>query len=640
MKKRVSVLLAAVFLITALACAAMPVGAAAYGQIVVTDGVSVDGDLADWQGVEKTTLSVRQADGSFAADAAEYFQTAASPDSLYFAVVVKDSAKSCDGLVRDQIRLSVVLPDGSVGILFTDCDTMNVVKGDTDAFPWWGAPADKANAFIPDNSFSKFVYNEDGTVTVEIRACLRDTLRSQLAEGATLKVAISYVDNMNITNTTYDGTAWHAYGTTDICAVTADKISGEIKLGTPVVQEVFTYEATACTSGAEADIDGDFWEWNDAEDWKAPEKYALDVWDAEQGVFVKSDSEYVQFRYTYGFLYFHLYAADANGRTVNGLVRDLVRLTVFFPEGEMAFYYFDSDNWFANNTLAWFITEGGFDGTAAEAQNAAILDNSNSSFVYDDGHVEIEGRINCRDTVKDYFVHGTELKVAISYMDTQTCNNTAHEGGHWVKWGTTETVALTEEQVSGKVTLNDPSYQDTSSMEIQEPTAGAVNKGYSFDATGGMTVKVTPFAGASSYRVNVFDRWPGADGDVYIPNKYVDFAGTEIAVEGLIADVDSTYQVIAFDDNGNVVAVYPAIDFVVGENESDNGNGDNGNNGESNDNDPPAGSGSDSDTPVPDSGSSKVPDTGVAASAVPAALLALSAAGFALTRKHRAGTRG
>lgn len=78
----------------------------------------------------------------------------------------------------------------------------------------------------------------------------------------------------------------------------------------------------------------------------------MDVYNPDTGLFTKSTDEYVQFLYTYGQLYFQVYAKD-EGETIDELVRDHVRFTVFFPDGSEAFYYYDCDDWYEAAAGAW-----------------------------------------------------------------------------------------------------------------------------------------------------------------------------------------------------------------------------------------------------------------------------------------------
>lgn len=617
MKKRISLLLTAALLLTSVAGTGMLASASTGVGKVEQDGVTVDGSLDEWGDAAKNSLSVYNGEGFDAAED-EYCQFIYSPDSLYFTMVVKDSTNTKDELVRDHLRLSVLLPDGSIGLFYSDNDGWNNA---TDCPSWWGYTG--ANAIGAASSTAVFTYNsDDGTLTVEGRACFTEEARAQLADGAQLKVALQYFDYMACNATTYSGSRWASFGSETVTAIAAESITGELTLGQVEEpggpeepdpdQEVFPYEAVAEKGGSEADIDGDFWEWEDAE------KYALDVYDPETGLFTKSEDEYVQFLYTYGQLYFSIYAKD-DGETIEDLVRDHVRFTVFFPDGSEAFYYYDCDDWYEAGAGAWFgLAETDVE---AEANNAALRDNSNSQFVYDDnGYVRIEGRINVRDNLKDVFVNGTELKVAIEYFDGQLCNGTEYAGSHWLKWGTTVLCAVGEEDVTGTVTLHDPEYQDTTDMEVQEPTEGAVNGSYTFHADGSMTITVEPFEGAASYRVNVFDRWEGTDGYTYVANQYVESDTPTLVVTDLTNGGDYGYQVIALDADGNTVAVYPVVAFTAGGAETEPTE--------------PAGPSEAPETEEP-SGSDEIPETGVALPAAALALAAVSAAAAVLLRKKQ-----
>lgn len=623
-KRIFSLIAAAALLIAAVACLPLTAGASSAPMAlwVKQDGITPDGDLSDWPAGDTIALGAYDAEsGKFVESEGEWCRFAWSPDSLYFAMVVKDVKNTMDGLLRDHFRLSVVLPDGSIGLFYSDEDGWNCMD---DACTWWGFTGTKA--FTQGNTTAKFAYREDGTIAIEGRACLTDAARAYLKDGTELKIALQYFDHMACNTGTYDGARWASYGATVICPIKAEQIGGTLKLveRMPEPQEVFTYEAKAVKGGSLTDIDGEFDEWGTAE------KQMFDRYDPARGVFVKSTDEYVQFQYVYGQLYFRVHAKD-DGFVLDQsapLTRDQVRLTVFFPGDERAFMYFDTDNWYEPQAGAWFGLGGG-DGNKAEAENAALRDNSNSAFRYADGFIDMEGRINVREECRDYFVNGKTFKAAIEYLDGQTCNGAAYDGKSWLKWGTTALVAIEKEQVTGTVTLFDPDYQELDDVTVQQPTDGAKNAGYTFGADG-MTVRVEPTAGAASYRAYVFDRWGSGDDTAYIANHWVDAEGTSLTVTKYEDDGDYAYQVVALDAEGKVLAVYPVVDFVGGK---EAGSGDDQPSGD----DKPAGDDKSSGDNEPGKSDepSVAPETGVALPIAAAAVLGGASAAAAVLRKKR-----
>lgn len=167
MKKRVSLILAAAMLLTVIAGTGLFASAATGVGKVEQDGVAVDGSLTEWADAAKNPLSVYNGEGFDAADG-EYCQFLYSPDSLYFAMVVKDDSNTKEVLVRDHLRLSVLLPDGSIGLFYSDNDGWNNA---TDCPEWWGYTG--TNAIIAANSIAQFSYNDDGTLTIEGRVSTR-----------------------------------------------------------------------------------------------------------------------------------------------------------------------------------------------------------------------------------------------------------------------------------------------------------------------------------------------------------------------------------------------------------------------------------------------------------------------------------
>ena len=282
MKKRVLPILLVLMLIVSSVCSFAFAAEATelyYAKAIAMDGITLDGDLSDWEGVEKYALSSYDKESN-AWSASNYFiQVATSPDSSYVSMIVPDSERTVDGIIRDQLRIGVITPEGKIGLMYTDCDTWNQTSAN-DLQGWWGVPATfTENAVIPNNSTSKFVYNDDGTVTVEARICLKDTTAAQAAPalkaGDTFQLAIQYYNHEYCTAQAYAGEGWYTLGTTAMVADTAEEITATFKIGEKPTQETFTYEAVAPVGGPEMDIiegvsedfETDFWEWEDEEDY-------------------------------------------------------------------------------------------------------------------------------------------------------------------------------------------------------------------------------------------------------------------------------------------------------------------------------------------------------------------------------------
>ena len=471
MKKRaLSILLVLMLIVSSVSTLAFAADATElyYAKSIAMDSITLDGNLNDWEGAEKYVLSsYDKANNSWSAS--NYFiQVATSPDSIYVALTVPDSEKTVDGIIRDQLRIGVVTPEGKVGLMYTDCDTWNQTSA-TDLQGWWGVDSSFTdNAIIASNSTSKFVYNADGTVTVEARICLKDTTAAveapALKTGDTFQLAIQYYNHEYCTAQAYAGDGWYTLGTTSMVADTAEEITATFKIGEKPTQEKFTYEATAPVGGPEMDIiegvskdfETDFWEWEDEEDglWEAAPKYPLDVYDSATGMYVKSETEYVQFKYVYGQLYFRIHAKDADGKSADGLIRDGVYITVVLPEGEVGRFFLGSDPSDAVLWKEWGV-ESWFDSTVQDpyGNNALTNNNTTGCFYYADGYVDVEGRVAVKDNYTHYFTGNTELKVGIVYRDNTSVLATSKEGGNWVKWGTTDATNHDADQVSGIVTL-------------------------------------------------------------------------------------------------------------------------------------------------------------------------------------------
>lgn len=575
MKKRaLSILLVLMLIVSSVCSFAFAAGAAElhYAKPIAMDGITLDGDLSDWEGAEKYALSSYEKESNAWSVSNYFIQIATSPDSIYVALTVPDSERTVDGIIRDQLRIGVITPEGKIGLMYTDCDTWNQTSAG-DLQGWWGVDSSFTdNAVIPNNSTSKFVYNEDGTVTVEARICLKDTTAAQevpaLKEGDTFQLAIQYYNHEYCTAQAYAGEGWYTLGTTAMVADTAEEITATFKVGHKPTQEKFTYEAVAPVGGPEMDIvegvskdfETDFWEWEDEADglWEAAPKYPLDVYDPATGMYVKSETEYVQFKYVYGQLYFRVHAKDADGKSVDGLIRDGVYVTVILPEGEVGRFFLGSD---ASDSVVWkeWGVEAWFDSTVEDpnGRNAFTNNNTTSCFYYADGYVDVEGRVTVKDNYTHYFAGNTELKVGIVYRDNTSVLATTKEGGNWAKWGTTDGTNHDAEQVSGIVTLHDPAYRDLEGVKVEEVTEGAENDSYCFDADGNLLVYVKETAGAAAYRVRLFNLFDA-------PVTWEESDSVKMIVPNLTGGEELAYQVVALNDAGEIIAVYPKVEIIVG----------------------------------------------------------------------------
>lgn len=575
MKKRaLSILLVLMLVVSSISTLAFAAEATElyYAKYIPMDGITLDGDLSDWEGVEKYALASYNKEGNSWSTSDYYIQVATSPDSIYVSMIVPDSEKTVDGIVRDQLRIGLITSDGKLGLMYTDCDTWNQTSAN-DLQGWWGVPATfTENAIIANCSTSVFTYNADGTVTVEARICLKDPALAKtepaLKSGDTFQLAIQYYNKEFCTAQAYAGEGWYTLGTTSMVADTAEEITATFKVGEKPTQETFTYEANAPVGGPEMDIvegvsndfETDFWEWVDEEDglWEAAPKYALDVYDSATGMYVKSETEYVQFKYVYGQLYFRVHAKDADGKSADGLIRDGVYVTVVLPEGEVGRYFLGSD---ASDGVVWkeWGVEAWFDGTVQDPTgvNAFTNNNTTACFYYADGFVDVEGRVTVKDNYTHYFTGNTELKVGIVYRDNTNVLATSKEGGNWVKWGTTDATNHDAEQVSGIVTLYDPAYRDLEGVKVEEVTDGAENDSYSFDADGNLLVYVKETAGAAKYCVRLFNLFNA-------PVTWEESDSVKLVVPNLTSGEELAYQVIALNEAGEIIAVYPTVAIVVG----------------------------------------------------------------------------
>lgn len=284
---------------------------------VPLDSITLDGNMSEWSESEKFAMSVYDSEsGKFSETSDEYCQFAWASDRLYFALKVNDATNTKDGLLRDHIRFSAIFPDGSIGLFYSDNDGWHNTG---DCAEWWGCT--DTNVTIADNSMTKFSYNSDGTLTIEGSVRFTDAAWSQLEDGTELKIALQYFDYMACNTPTYNGNRWVTFGVNDIIAKNSDTIKGSVTFknsssgGNGSQGTGREYSAKAVKAGPEAEIDGDFWEWDGIP------KYMLDVYDSATGKFVTSETDYVQFIYTYGQFYFSLYTKDSSS-TINGLVRD------------------------------------------------------------------------------------------------------------------------------------------------------------------------------------------------------------------------------------------------------------------------------------------------------------------------------
>ena len=424
-----------------------------YVKMIATDGITVDGDLSDWDGIATQTLLVRQSNGSFVESSDEYVQVAVSPDSLYVALTVNDDEKTLNDLTRDHVRLGVILPNGEIGLGYFDCDGWTIVKdGAQDNFPgWWLNSVTQYNAFITANSNTTYVYS-GGKVTVEIRACFDDAMRAQLVEGAQIKFCVSYYDGWEVNANTYNECDMKTFGTTSNFFGNGQGIDATLVLGdatTPVPTMSWetgsSYLKMVATDPVV--INGDL------SDWSSIEKHYVAVRQAN-GSFAESSDEYVQFIVSPDSLYVALTLND-DEKTNSGLTRDHVRIGVVLPNGEVGLAYFDCDTWAmardgANNYFPdWW-------GNASGQYNAFIADNTTSIFVYDGSQVKVELRACFDSAMRAQLVSGAQLQFCVTYYDGWEINANTYNGCDMKTFGTTANFFGNGQDIDATLTLNDP----------------------------------------------------------------------------------------------------------------------------------------------------------------------------------------
>jgi hypothetical protein len=87
----------------------------------------------------------------------------------------------------------------------------------------------------------------------------------------------------------------------------------------------------------------------------------------------------------------NIFAKDADGKSVDGLIRDGVYITVVLPEGEVGRFFLGSD---ASNAVVWkeWGVEAWFDSSIQDpnGRNALTNNNTTACFYYADGYADAE----------------------------------------------------------------------------------------------------------------------------------------------------------------------------------------------------------------------------------------------------------
>ena len=424
-------------------------------EMVDTDPVLLDGDLSDWEEVEKQNVVVRQNDGSFVESEEEYIQFVVSPDSIYVALSLNDDEKTFNGLTRDHVRVGLILPNGEIGLAYFDCDTWAMVRQDgTSSFPaWWLNSEGQYNAFIPANSASTFAY-KDGKVVVELRACLDDSMRAQIVNGTQIKLCVTYYNGWEINANVYNGCEMKTFGTVANFFGNGQGIDASITVGDEAAgpeQPALPWETDeACyidTTGIDpVQLDGDL------SDWEGVEQHKVAV-RQENGIFVESEDEFVQFIVSPDSIYVALTLND-DEKTFNGLTRDHVRVGLILPNGEIGLAYFDCDTWAMVRDGAsdyfpswWLNGEGQY--------NAFIADNSTSVFTYQDGKVVVELRACFDESVRAQLVDDAQIKFCVTYYDGWEINANTYNGCGMATYGTTTNFFGNGQGIDATLTVNE-----------------------------------------------------------------------------------------------------------------------------------------------------------------------------------------
>ena len=457
MKKVITSLLAAA-MIGSTMLGALPMAGAAYSNPAVAanktvnESITYDGNLEEWTTAEKNYMSVYQ-NGTLTLSNEYYVSFKWSDDRLFMAMVVPDGGKTVNGGIRDSVRMAFRLPDGTVSYFYVDNDGdsgwVRCADGTTNVLSWCGDKDDTTSILDANNTGAKYVY-KDGKAYIEVSMTLQESRRTALVQGNKIGVAVRYHDNAAFN--AVDGDNILVWGDDDLDFTNnyADTASvtpyGEVTLGTVYIPYTKPSVTANKVDNASVAYDGNLVEWG------TTEKSYMSVY--ENDTLTVSEEYYVQFKWSDDRLFMAMVVPDG-GKTVDGGIRDSVRMAFRLPDGTVSYFYVDSDGdngWVRtddknpNNVLSWC---GDKDGTVSILGN----NNTGAKYVYKDGKAYIEVSTTFREEYRSALTKGNTIGVAVRYHDNAAFN--AINGDNILVWGDNDLDFTTGAADFGSVVLGD-----------------------------------------------------------------------------------------------------------------------------------------------------------------------------------------
>lgn len=233
-----------------------------------------------------------------------------------------------------------------------------------------------------------------------------------------------------------------------ITSLLAAAMIGSTMLGAlPMAGAAYSNPAVAANKTVNESITYD----GNLEEWTTAEKNYMSVY--QNGALTLSNEYYVSFKWSEDRLFMAMVVPDG-GKTVNGGIRDSVRMAFRLPDGTVSYFYVDNDGdsgWVrcadgTTNVLSWC---GDKDGTTS------ILDanNTGAKYVYKDGKAYIEVSTTFREKYRSALTKGNTIGVAVRYHDNAAFN--AINGDNILVWGDNDLDFTTGAADFGSVVLGD-----------------------------------------------------------------------------------------------------------------------------------------------------------------------------------------
>lgn len=593
MKKLLSVFLTSLILVTVISMMSFSSSAIegyvspAATAYKTTSAITVDGNMSEWGKVPCNYFSYQDFSGENSGDTLitsdnSYYKILYDNNNIYIAAVISDAtletADTNPG--RDWFKVAVNLD----GIAAANTDpatrayTVSTLAGDG-WFPKSGEIPlnwEGYNSSVSGNAFQSGdmkIVNDGTNSYVECVYQLNDNLKNRLIEGTKIGVGVKYEDYL-VKHDDHDPVN-RRYLWGDDSFTFYDDISklGTVTLGGEIVEDVVKTAPsfTAKKATGEIIVDADLGEWKNVP--KTTVGFYDFTGDNNGETLNDSDGSYFQVVYDSKKIYVAAAVTDQELQTADGAPgRDWFKM-IFDLDGSATTHVdtntraltittLASDGWFPQDGTAPYNWEG-----YASANNGNAFKNGSMKLLWKDGVTYMESSFDVNDALVDRLTAGSKFGFGFKYEDYLVKHDDHDPINRRYLWGDDNYTFLDDISKMGIMELSGDEVSMEQPIVEQDPVVvdesedAPANKDIVVLDNGDRQISWNSAEGAVGYKVNLFARFEAVDGTNYFYIQTKDTADLSTTLTYLDEDADYTYQVLALDGEGNVIAAYAPADF-------------------------------------------------------------------------------